>query len=199
MPSGHCAMPDIVFPSTAWTRRKFGWPFKRGGDHLVRQSLQSRCRCDWGAEVVAIPDIPATLEGLEETIRILDTAAVPFRIDPVLEPIGFGFAHSLGRFLDVRRRYPSAAMLMGIGNLTELTDVDSSGINVLLLGMCQELDIQSVLTTQVINWPGQAFASVTLPGASSITRSRNGFCQNMSSHGWWYSRCRRRRAFSQGT
>ena len=43
-------------------------------------------------------------------------------------------------------------MLMGIGNLTELTDVDSAGVNVLLLGFCQEQQIHSVLTTQVINW-----------------------------------------------
>ena len=52
---------------------------------------------------------------------------MPFRIDPILEPIGFGFAASLGRYLEVRRRYPEAAMMMGIGNLTELTDVDSAG------------------------------------------------------------------------
>ena len=43
-------------------------------------------------------------------------------------------------------------MMMGVGNLTELTDVDSAGINVLLLGFCQELGIRSVLTTEVINW-----------------------------------------------
>ena len=43
-------------------------------------------------------------------------------------------------------------MMMGVGNLTELTDVDSAGINVLLLGFCQELGIHSVLTTEVINW-----------------------------------------------
>jgi dihydropteroate synthase len=41
---------------------------------------------------------------------------------------------------------------MGIGNLTELTDVDSAGVNVLLLAVCQELGIRSVLTTQVISW-----------------------------------------------
>src|SRR4029078_7156136 len=52
----------------------------------------------------------------------------------------------------VRRRFPDAEMLMGIGNLTELTDADSAAINVLLLGFCQELGIRSVLTTQVINW-----------------------------------------------
>src|SRR5262249_18509936 len=76
----------------------------------------------------------------------------PFRIDPVLEPIGMGFAASLGRYLEVRRRYPGAEMMMGVGNLTELTDVDSAGVNVMLLGFCQEVGIRSVLTTEVINW-----------------------------------------------
>jgi dihydropteroate synthase-like protein len=107
---------------------------------------------DWGSEVVAVPDVPATLEGLDRTVGTLAERDVPFRIDPVIEPIGFGFAASLGRYLEVRRRYPDAAMLMGVGNLTELTDVDSVGVNVMLLGFCQELGIQSVLTTEVINW-----------------------------------------------
>jgi dihydropteroate synthase-like protein len=106
----------------------------------------------WGCEVVAVPDVPATLEGLDRTVEALAGWSVPFRIDPVIEPIGFGFAASLGRYLDVRRRYPTAEMMMGVGNLTELTDADSAGINVVLLGFCQELGIRSVLTTQVINW-----------------------------------------------
>src|SRR5262249_21110237 len=97
----------------------------------------------WGCEVVAIPDVAATLEGLDRTIEALTGRNVPFRIDPIVEPIGFGFAASLGRFLEVRRRYPEAEMLMGIGNLTELTDVDSAGANVMLLGFCQELGIRS--------------------------------------------------------
>lgn len=107
---------------------------------------------DWGVEVVAIPRVPGDWAELEETLEVLDRAGVPFRIDPVLEPIGFGFAASLGRYLEARRRWPDAEILMGIGNLTELTDVDSAGVNVLLLGFCQELGIRSVLTTEVINW-----------------------------------------------
>lgn len=103
-------------------------------------------------EFVAVPDVPAQLEGLDETISELQRHRVPFRIDPVLEPIGFGFAASLDRYREVRRRYPDAEILMGVGNLTELTDVDSAGVNVLLLGFCQELGIRSVLTTEVINW-----------------------------------------------
>jgi len=106
----------------------------------------------WGAEVVVVPDVPATREGLDECVAALAGWGVPFRIDPVLEPIGFGFAASLGRYLDVRRRYPQAELFMGVGNLTELTDVDSAGVNVLLLGFCQEVGVRGVLTTQVINW-----------------------------------------------
>lgn len=107
---------------------------------------------DWGCEVVVIPDEFATLGGLEDTVELLARAGVPLRIDPILEPIGCGFTASLARYVEVRRRFPDAEMLMGIGNLTELTDADSAGINVLLLGICQELGIRSVLTTQVINW-----------------------------------------------
>lgn len=117
----------------------------------VNSSNRAAAR-SWGCEVVAVPDVPATLEGLDATVELLDGAGVPFRIDPVIEPIGFGLAASLGRYLDVRRRYPQAEMLMGVGNLTELTDVDSAGVNVVLLGFCQELGIRSVLTTEVINW-----------------------------------------------
>ena len=43
-------------------------------------------------------------------------------------------------------------MMMGIGNITELTEVDSGGVNMILAAVCEELGIQSVLTTQVINW-----------------------------------------------
>jgi dihydropteroate synthase-like protein len=126
----------------------------QAGAELVLSVNSANCDAavDWGCEVVAIPDDFATLAGLDATVERLSAAGVRLRIDPILEPIGCGFAASLNRYAEVRRRYPDAEMLMGIGNLTELTDADSAGINVLLLGICQELGIRSVLTTQVINW-----------------------------------------------
>ncbi len=51
---------------------------------------------------MAVPDVPADLEGLDaDRSNYLQKAAVPFRIDPILEPIAFGFAASLGRYLEV--------------------------------------------------------------------------------------------------
>ena len=108
---------------------------------------------DWGCEVVVVPDETLEFEpSLLETVEFLTDSNVPFRLDPILEPIGCGFAASLGRYLKTRAMFPEAAMMMGIGNLTELTDCDSAGLNTLLLGFCEEQQIGSVLTTQVISW-----------------------------------------------
>ncbi len=108
---------------------------------------------DWGCEVVVVPDETLDFEpSLIETVEFLAKSNVPFRLDPILEPIGCGFAASLGRYLKTRAMFPEAAMMMGIGNLTELTDCDSAGLNTMLLGFCEEQQIGSVLTTQVISW-----------------------------------------------
>jgi dihydropteroate synthase-like protein len=126
---------------------------KAGAELVLSVNSSNRAAAaDWDCEVVAIPDAPTDLASLDETVEFLAARGIRLRIDPILEPIGFGFAASLERYLDVRRRYSDAEMMMGIGNLTELTDVDSAGLNVMLLGFCQEQGIRSVLTTQVINW-----------------------------------------------
>jgi dihydropteroate synthase len=117
---------------------------------------------EWGAEVVAIPDQPQSLAGLRETCDYLASRGVRHRIDPVLDPIGFGFARSLGRYLEVRQTFPDTPVMMGVGNLTELTDVDSAGVNTLLVGFCQELGIGSVLTTEVINWASSSVREIDL-------------------------------------
>jgi dihydropteroate synthase len=51
-------------------------------------------------------------------------------------------------------------MLMGIGNLTELTAADTTGVNALLVAVCQELGIRAVLTTEVIPWARGAVREV---------------------------------------
>ncbi len=87
-----------------------------------------------------------------ETIEYLSSKSVRLRLDPVLNPLALGFAGSLGRYIETRRRYPELEMMMGIGNVTELVDADSAAINVVLLAFCEELRIRSVLTTEVVHW-----------------------------------------------
>jgi dihydropteroate synthase-like protein len=114
------------------------------------------------ATPVLIPDTPADLDSLEATIAHLEGLGKPYLVDPIVEPIGAGFAASLGRYLEVRRRHPEAEMFMGIGNLTELTEADSTGVTALLIGFCQELGIRNVLTTEVIEWARGAVQEAVL-------------------------------------
>jgi len=104
------------------------------------------------SKVVVIPDLDQGIESLERSIARLEELHVPFVIDPILKPAGFGFAESIGEFIRLRRRYPNSEMLMGIGNITELTDADTTGMNALLAGIVAELGIEYVLTTEVISW-----------------------------------------------
>ena len=105
-----------------------------------------------GARVVVVPELGASLETLDPSLEKLTAWGVPYLIDPILEPIGFGFTASIERYAETRRRYPDAEMLMGVGNLTELTAADSTGVNAVLIAICEELAIRAVLTTEVIPW-----------------------------------------------
>ncbi|MCA8992420.1 MAG: dihydropteroate synthase [Planctomycetaceae bacterium] len=115
---------------------------------------------DWAVDVdvewVVIPDDPQDLASMWNTADQLKQAGRKFRVDPILEPVGFGFAASLARYFEVRRQDPDVPILMGIGNVTELSDVDSAGVNFLLAAICEELSINSVLTTEVITWCQQS-------------------------------------------
>jgi dihydropteroate synthase-like protein len=69
--------------------------------------------------------------------------------DAILEPIHFGFTQSLVRYHELRKRLPEVKILMGTGNLTELTEADTLGMQTLLMGIISELRITNILTTQV--------------------------------------------------
>jgi dihydropteroate synthase len=114
------------------------------------------------ARVVVVPDLGGTLDTIEPSLEKLAKWGVRCLIDPILEPIGHGFMASLERYAEVRRRYPDAEMLMGIGNLTELTAADSTGVHAILIAICQELGVRSVLTTEVIPWARGAVREIDI-------------------------------------
>ena len=105
-----------------------------------------------GVRVVAIPDFGEGIDTLTPTLEALEGWGVGYLIDPVIEPIGFGFTASLERYAEIHRRYPGAPQLMGIGNITELTSADTTGVNALLMAIAQETGVRAVLTTEVIPW-----------------------------------------------
>lgn len=102
---------------------------------------------------VVIPDagegLPSLLRNVEAARRAGSRQVIA---DAVLDPIHFGFADSLTRFVEARRALPDVPMLMGVGNLTELTAADSAGVNAVLLGVMSEIGVRYALTTEVAAW-----------------------------------------------
>ncbi len=98
---------------------------------------------------VLIPAAHGDLPSLMKVVEKAEKRGVPFIVDPVLDPIHFGFTASLLRYAQVRRQLPQVEMLMGTGNLTELTDADTSGMTAALMGICSELAIRNVLLVNV--------------------------------------------------
>jgi dihydropteroate synthase len=102
-----------------------------------------------GAVPVLIPAAHGDLKSLVRAAEAARARGIACLLDPVLDPIHFGFTASLGRYAALRERLPDAEMLMGTGNLTELTDADSSGVTAVLMGVCSELQVRNVLVVQV--------------------------------------------------
>jgi dihydropteroate synthase-like protein len=98
---------------------------------------------------VLIPKDHGDMASLFRAMDALDAKGLGYLADPVLDPINFGFMDSLERYARLRRERPEAEILLGTGNLTELTDADSIGTTAMLLGIASELRIRNVLVVQV--------------------------------------------------
>ena len=123
---------------------------RAGADYLLSLTLDTLWVADEvAATPVLIPRTPADEASLHDAVEALQRRGRAFLADSILDPIPFGFTASIVRYHRLRERFPQAPIMMGVGNLTELTEADTSGINALLFGVCAELDVAAVLTTQV--------------------------------------------------
>jgi dihydropteroate synthase len=123
---------------------------KAGADFLLSLHEDSLWIADEVASTpILIPARHGDLDSLDRAIAALQAKGREFIVDPILDPIHFGFTESILRYHEVRRRHPDIEIMMGVGNLTELTHADTAGINATLLGICSELHIRHILATQV--------------------------------------------------
>ena len=160
-------LPDTPFPhleEAIAELKRLGWAVSvdsgnpdelrraaRGGaDYLLSLNEDT---LDLAFETDAVPVlIPAKhgeLAGLLRSCERLAKAGRPFLADPILDPIHFGFTASIVRYHELRRLMPEVEILMGVGNLTELTDADTTGITMVLMGMVSELAVRNILVVQV--------------------------------------------------
>lgn len=123
---------------------------RAGADYLLSLNEETLWVADEVASTpVLIPSSPGDCESLHRAMRALSDRGRAFYADPILDPIHFGFSDAIVRYVELRRAYPQVPIMMGIGNLTELTEADTSGITAILMGLVSELRVSAILTTEV--------------------------------------------------
>lgn len=142
--AGHTVSVDSVEPEEL---RRGG----RAGAHYLLSLKESTLAIaeEVPATPILIPESAGDIESLHRAMDRLAARGRRFIADSILDPIHFGFTESIVRYHALRQRYPQAEIMMGVGNLTELTEADTTGLNMLLLGVMSELRITHLLTTQV--------------------------------------------------
>jgi dihydropteroate synthase-like protein len=123
---------------------------KSGADYLLSLTEKTLWIADAvQATPILVPSRSGNLTSLYRAIEICLKKGKKFIADPILDPIHFGLADSIVRYHKLRKKYPQIQIMMGVGNVTELTDADTTGINAVLFGIISELNINAVLATSV--------------------------------------------------
>jgi dihydropteroate synthase-like protein len=121
-----------------------------GADYLLSLTEDSlHIANEVAATPVLISREAGDIDSLYRAMDALGASSRHFIADPVLDPIHTGFTDSIVRYHTVRKRYPECEIMMGTGNLTELTHADTAGNTALLMGIISELRIGHILTTEV--------------------------------------------------
>lgn len=100
--------------------------------------------------VVVIPDLfseDERLQTLEANLEAARSAGFEKIIaDPVLSPAGHGLMSSMTDYFRFHQKHPDIPVLFGAGNVTELYDADSIGMNALLAAAADECGASILFT-----------------------------------------------------
>lgn len=90
-----------------------------------------------------------TNESLLANIKMAEEHGIKRIIaDPVLNAVGYGIAESLYYYYQFRLHEKGTPLFFGVGNVTELMDADSTGINATLAGIGSELGADILFTPE---------------------------------------------------
>lgn len=116
-----------------------------------------------GTPAVIIPG-PGCISLEENLLAALQMGISPIA-DPILEPPLQGLAPSLHRYLLFQQDHPDIPLFFGAGNVTELLDADTVGVNALLAALAAECGASILFTPE---YSGKAIGSVHELALASI-------------------------------
>jgi len=92
--------------------------------------------------------LPGPETSIEDNLRRALDLGVSAMADPVLNPPLQGLAKSINRYREFHRAFPNVPIFFGVGNVTELLDADSQGVNGLLAAIGAEVGASVLFTPE---------------------------------------------------
>ena len=119
-----------------------------GGVDMIMSVSWSNLECEEILrEDLAVVAVDRDVERHERLVKRLRSRTEKVIADPILDPPLKVF-ESLRRYWEFRSRNPDTPMLMGVGNVTELMDADSIGVNALMACIAEEIGVELLFTTE---------------------------------------------------
>ncbi|MGC9514081.1 dihydropteroate synthase-like protein [Methanocrinis sp.] len=92
--------------------------------------------------------LPGPETSLAENLRRALARGVKAMADPVLSPPLMGLAESICRYREFHLAFPEVPLFFGVGNVAELLDADSQGVNALLAAIGAEAGASVLFTPE---------------------------------------------------
>ncbi|MFQ6072139.1 MAG: dihydropteroate synthase-like protein, partial [Methanosarcinales archaeon] len=114
-------------------------------------------------EYIANKEVPAVIipdslhtphtsnDSLFPNLEFAKSFGIEVIADPILDPIGHGFTDSVIRYYKFRQKDKETPLFFGVGNVTELMDADSIGVNAVLAGIASEINASILFTPEHSN------------------------------------------------
>ncbi len=119
-----------------------------GGVDMIMSISKENVECvDLLNEDLAVVVVGRDLGTLRRLIDVVRERTEKVIADPILDP-PLRTAASIGRYIRFREMDEYTPLLFGVGNVTELTDADSIGINALMAFIAEEIGVDLLFTTE---------------------------------------------------
>ncbi|HIH69159.1 dihydropteroate synthase-like protein [Methermicoccus shengliensis] len=123
------------------------------GCHMVLSLRQETLERLGGLEedvaYVVLPEPEGGVESLVHNMELARRAGAHMLVaDPVLEPVGRGCSASICACIRLRALAPDVPLFFGVGNVSELLDADSVGVNALLAALGSEVGASVLFTPE---------------------------------------------------
>ncbi|WP_290598184.1 MULTISPECIES: dihydropteroate synthase-like protein [unclassified Archaeoglobus] len=137
---------DLPLSVDTFSKKAIEIGVKHGVDMVMSISRENLDALDV-IENQAVVVVDRNVEGLTKLLNTVKKRTEKAIADPVLDP-PLRVAESIVRYTQFRELDPETPVLFGAGNVTELSDADSIGINAILAFIAEEIGCNLLFTTE---------------------------------------------------